>query len=347
MEQCGCARLSAAGLPCTVLCWEKPSLLAACSLGLTRLAMGDAALLCYSATGAVDLGLVVVLLSGRVRPASGGFQQFQETVKDYLENWHLLVLTPLARKRLEGLFTRLVGLRREIDEFQRRLLTSEAWLAYQGYLTCDQVAIWKAEKAKNHEGLKEAKYKFWTLNCPSPVDHAKLQALEETQFNTDREFWAAKARVWKELCEGEEIEQKPASYGIVFTRPISERLQFEPKPSEKEPKDKTVTSVVALLLQRKLRWQSSTKVDVGFRSQLRVTLRFLHQHVLLELPPVEAIPSRALCGLAWLTSSSERRGLISCQERAWRGVAVRGWFYFSLAGKEIKPFRDSRQVLNA
>eukprot|EP00961_Rhodomonas_salina_P279824 3780089-Rhodomonas_salina.6 len=60
--------------------------------------------------------------------------QFQETVEDYLENQSLSVLTMQMRKRQEGLFQKLSGLRREIDEFLHGLLISEAWLVYQEYL---------------------------------------------------------------------------------------------------------------------------------------------------------------------------------------------------------------------
>eukprot|EP00961_Rhodomonas_salina_P147424 1983808-Rhodomonas_salina.1 len=45
--------------------------------------------------------------------------QFPETVEDYLENQRLRVLTVRAKKRPEGLFTKLSCLKRTIDEFRR------------------------------------------------------------------------------------------------------------------------------------------------------------------------------------------------------------------------------------
>eukprot|EP00961_Rhodomonas_salina_P284694 3847553-Rhodomonas_salina.1 len=64
---------------------------------------------------------------------------------------------PRARKRQEGLFTRLLGLRREIDELLCCLLTCEAWLAYQGYLTSTETQALPSVPAGSREG-GEAQY---------------------------------------------------------------------------------------------------------------------------------------------------------------------------------------------
>ncbi len=168
--------------------------------------------------------------------------QFPETVEDYLENRRLRVLTPRAKKRPEGLFIRLLALRRDID-LRGRLLTAEAWLSYQEYLTAGQVAAWKSVRAEGSEALRKAKHEFWTLNCPSPVERAKLQALEESKINFEKAFKLERARIWKKFTEEGTTNPRPGSLDNHLTKPISERLQFEPKPSEEKQKDKTPRAV--------------------------------------------------------------------------------------------------------
>eukprot|EP00961_Rhodomonas_salina_P188431 2543201-Rhodomonas_salina.1 len=109
--------------------------------------------------------------------------QFPETVEDYLENRRLRVLTVRVRKRPEGLFTKLSGLKRTINEFSCCLLIFEVWLAYSEYLSIEPLSIWKEERNSNQNFLRAAKKEFWTLNCQNRIDSAKLQALEEAQFD--------------------------------------------------------------------------------------------------------------------------------------------------------------------
>eukprot|EP00961_Rhodomonas_salina_P103953 1398931-Rhodomonas_salina.1 len=55
------------------------------------------------------------------------------------------------------------------------------------------------------------------LNCPSPADSAKLQAVEEAQYLGDRNCKAAKAQVWAKLCQRVDLELKPVP-DVVLTR---------------------------------------------------------------------------------------------------------------------------------
>jgi hypothetical protein len=169
--------------------------------------------------------------------------QFPETVEDYLENRRLRVLTVRARKRPEGLFTKLSGLKRQIDECRRRLSISEAWLAYSEYLTVEQLSIWRGERTKNREALRAAKQEFWTLNCPNRIDRANLQALEEAGFDGVRDFRAAKVQVWNKLCAQLDADFR-AQKSVELTRPISERLDLPTKPSEEAARDEEDSRIV-------------------------------------------------------------------------------------------------------
>eukprot|EP00961_Rhodomonas_salina_P175262 2364012-Rhodomonas_salina.2 len=154
--------------------------------------------------------------------------QFLETVEDYLQNRCLQVLTPLLKRKS----LRLACLRKAIDEYCRQLLISEVWLAHQEYLPAGQITIWKKDLAKNPDLLRAAKQEFWKLNCPSLIDCAKLQALEEAQYLEERKYKAAEAQVWAKLCHKVDIELEAAPL-ISLTRPVAEHIDFgtkDPKP---------------------------------------------------------------------------------------------------------------------
>ena len=169
--------------------------------------------------------------------------QFPETVEDYLENRRLRVLTPRTKKKPEGLFVRLLALRREIDELRGRLLTAEAWLSYQEYLSAGQIGAWKSVRAEGREALRKAKREFWELNCPSPVERAKLQALEESKIDFEKAYKLERARIWKLFCDGGTTNPRPGSLDIHLAKPISERLRLEAKPPEERPGNKTPRAV--------------------------------------------------------------------------------------------------------
>ena len=86
--------------------------------------------------------------------------QFPETVSDYLENRRLRVLTAKSKGKPQGVLTKLLEGQRAIKEHRHRLNVCEAWLAHCEYLSAEQVAKWKAERAKTREYLRGAKTEF-------------------------------------------------------------------------------------------------------------------------------------------------------------------------------------------
>ena len=104
---------------------------------------------------------------------------------------------------------KLHELKSVIYKTRDRLVQIEAWLSFEEYLSWQERDKWQTELCDQTRRLKVAKQRYWEENVPDPAFRARLQALEEQQYQTRKNFRAVRDQIWKQITNEAGVNDPP------------------------------------------------------------------------------------------------------------------------------------------